>query len=245
MHDQAEGLRRNRNAVRILAVLSLPGQPDSADSAARLALAWNWMGGRPLLVDGTGRSAARLLGCQPMFDWSVSSGKHFADCVLVQDGRAAVVARNSPAGDAELARQASNLGYRDLVFDGGELGATDAPLDANSPQAILLLAQPDRIDIVYAMLKGLRQAQSPARIWLLWHQQSPEAIRLQHVCSQRLGRSPAYLGDQFVSPGNNDLPLNRTSASLQENDFRSIVVTMLAEQSLRGEETPSITARHA
>lgn len=245
MHDQAEGLRRNRKTVRILSVLSLPGQSDSAVIAWRLARAWSQMGGRPLLVDGTGRSATPLLGCHPLLEWTRVPVKSFGDCVLGQGHRAAVVARGAPAGDADLAREASKLDYRNLVFDAGELEAEGAPLDATSPQDILLLAEPDRTETVYALLKGLQQAQSPARIWLLWHNQSSEAKRLEQVCSRRLGRIPRYLGNPFVSQMGHDFTRNSTIASLHDNAFRSIVATMLAEQSVRGEETPSITVRHA
>ncbi|MGA7949184.1 MAG: hypothetical protein WCA45_03365 [Thiobacillaceae bacterium] len=245
MHDQAEGLRRNGRNVRILSVLSLPGQCDSGFLAWRLALAWSQMGGRPLLVDGTGRSATALLGCHPMLEWTRAPAKSFGDCVLSQDDRAAVVARGAPAGDADLAREASKLGYRDLVFDAGELEADDAPLDATSPQEIVLMAQPDQTEIIYALLKGLLQARSPAGIWLLWHHQSPEAKRLERVCSQRLGRIPHYLGNSFVSRADHDLARNGASALLHDSDFRSIVATMLAKRSVWGEETPSSTRRHA
>jgi hypothetical protein len=245
MHDQAEGLRRNRTTMCILSVLSLPGQSDSALIAWRLALAWSEMGGRPLLVDGTGRSAASLLGCHPMLEWSRVPGKSFGDCVLSQDNRAAVVARGATAGDAELAREASKLDYRNLVFDAGELEADDAPLDATSPQEIILLAQPDQAEIVYALLKGVHQAQSPARIWLLWHHQSPEARRLEQVCSQHLGRIPRYLGNPFVSRTDHELTRNGASALLHDTDFRSIVATILAQRSVRGEETASSAKCHA
>ena len=239
MHDQAEGLRHKRQAPRILSVLALPGQADSAELAARLALAWNLMGGHPLLVDGTGRSAVRLLGCQPMLEWSLGSARLFADCVLAQDELAAVVARGAPAGDAGLAAEAARLGYREMVFDAGEIAQQDAPLDPSSTQEILLLAAPAQTDIVYVLLKGLAQAQSPARIWLLWHNQRVEALRLQQVCSQRLGRAPRFLGS--MREPNADLDLARVSASaLRDEDIRSIAVTMLAEQSEKGEETPSI-----
>jgi hypothetical protein len=244
MHDQAEGLRRSRKAARILSVLSLPQQPDSAGIASRLALAWRLMGGQPLLVDGTGRSAARLLGCQPLLDWSLSSRRSFADCVLVQEGRAAVAARGVQAGDADLAGEAARLGYREIVFDGGEITAQEAPLDPALPQDILLLAGPDQTGVVYALLKGLHEAQSPARTWLLWHNQSAEALRLQQVCSQRLGRTPRYFDNSCVSRTDHGVTGNGASASLRDEDLRSIVATMLAEQSPKGEETPSTIKRH-
>jgi hypothetical protein len=180
-----------------------------------------------------------------MLEWSRISGKAFGDCVLSQDNRAAVVAKGAPAGDAELAREASKLNYRDLVFDAGKLEADEAPLDAASPQEIVLLAQPDQADIIYALQKGLQQAQSPAQIWLLWDDQSPQAIRLQQVCSQRLDRTPRYLGDSVVSRTDHDLTRAGASGLLDDNDFRSILATMLAQRSVRGEETPSITRRHA
>lgn len=245
MHDQAEGLRRNRKTVRILSVLSLPGQTDSAVIAWRLALAWSQMGGRPLLVDGTGRSATPLLGCRPLLEWTRVPVKSFEDCVLGRDNRAALVARGAPAGDADLAREASKLDYWNLVFDAGELEAEAVPLDATSLQDILLLAEPDRMETVYALLKGLQQAQSPARIWLLWHNQNSEAKRLEQVCSRRLGRIPRYLGNPFVSQLGDRLPRNGTGVSPRDKDFRSIVAAMLAEQSVSGEETPSIIERHA
>ncbi len=245
MHDQADGLRQRRKDVRILSVLSLPGQADSAVLAWRLALAWSRLGARPLLVDGTGQSAGRLLGCHPLLEWSALPGKSLEDCVLIQEGRAAVVAKGLPAGDAGLVGKATKLGYRELIFDGGELVADDAPLDAASSQDVCLLAEPDRMETVYALLKGLQQAQSPVRIWLLWHNQSPEAKCLERVCSQCLGRIPRFLGDQFVSHRDHDLHRSGTRATLNDNDIRSIVVTMLAEQSLRGEETPSIIESHA
>ena len=245
MHDQAEGLRQRRKDVRILSVLSLPGLAGSAVMAWRVALAWSRLGGRPLLVDGTGKSADRLLGCHPLLEWSALAGKAFEDCVLIQEGRAAVVAKGLPAGDAGLVGQAAKLGYRDLVFDGGEFGAEDAPLDAACSQDLCLLAEPDRMETVYALLKGLQQVHSPARIWLLWHNHSPEAKRLEQVCRQRLGRIPRFLGGQFISPMKHDLHGSGTSAPLNDNDIRAIVATMLAEQSLRGEETPSTIERHA
>lgn len=245
MHDQAEGLRQRRKHVRILSVLNLPGQPDSAGVAWRFAQVWSQIGARPLLVDGTGRSASRLLGCRPLLEWNPLAGKSLEDCILIHEGRAAVVAKSVPAGDEELLGHAIRLGYRDLVFDGGELGAEDAPLDAVSSQDICLLAEPDRMQTVYALLKGLQQAQSPARIWLLWHNQSPEAIHLEQVCSQRLGRRPRFLGGQLAPHKDSALRRNDIRAQLDDNNIRSIVATMLAEQSLRGEENPNIIGRHA
>ena len=245
MHDQADGLRQKRKDVRILSVLSLPDQPDSAAVTWRFALAWSRLGARPLLVDGTGRSADRLLGCHPLLEWIPVADKALEDCVLIQEGRAAVVAKGLPAGDSGLIEQATRLGYRDLIFDAGELGAEDVPLDAETAQDVCLLAGPDRMETVYALLKALQQAQSPARTWLLWHSASPEARRLEQVCSQRLGRLPRYLGEQIVSNRGRESYRIGAKSPLHDNDIRSILVTMLADQSLRGEETPSITERHA
>lgn len=245
MRDQADGLRQRRKKVRVLSVLNLPGQPDSSALAWRFALAWSRLGARPLLVDGTGRSAIRLLGCRPLLEWSVLPGKSLKDCVRIQEGRAAVVAKGLPAGHAALVERAFALGYGDLVFDGGAVGAEDAPLDAVSPQDVCLLAEPDRMETVYGLLKGLQQAQSPARIWLLWHNQSPEAKRLERVCRQRLDRIPRYLGNQSVAHMGHDLDRSHACALSNDDEIRSIVATMLAEQSLKGEETPSTIERHA
>ena len=79
----------------------------------RAAFAGGWHGQKCI---------SALLGCHPFAGMDPVTGKSLEDCVLIHEGRAAVVAKGVPAGDAELARKAIKLGYRDLVFDAGELG---------------------------------------------------------------------------------------------------------------------------
>ena len=245
MVDQAEGLRQKQKEVRMLSVLTVSGQRPSAEFATGMAMAWNRQGVSPLLIDSAGASARNLLGCHLLHEWGTSSGKPFKDCLLVHDGKAAVVAKGCPAGDVSVVKEAAGLGYRELVCDVGELNADDVPINAMFAQEILLIASLECVETVYALLKGLDQVCSPANIWLLWNSECEESKRLMRVCSDRLNRTPCFIEETTLSRMGHAFERNCLSISLQDNDFLGIVTKMLAKQSVRVEETPSRTKRHA
>jgi hypothetical protein len=245
MADQAEGLRNRRKDAHVLSVISLPGLPASAGVARGLIGAWARLGAAsPLLIDGSGNSARNLLGCHPLHEWHSSSAKSFKDCILAHQGKAAVVAQACLAGDARVVEEAARQGYRELVFDAGEMSADEAPIDASAVQDLLFLATPEHLEMTYALLKGLNQAQSPARVWLLWSREWNEAKRLERSCKLKLYRAPFFLDKPVLSRNNHAFERSCLSMPLQDNDFLVIVTKMIQQQSVRGEETSNRTKRH-
>jgi hypothetical protein len=245
MVDQAEGLRQKRNEVRVLSVLGASAQFAGTGFAAGMANAWSRLGASPLLIDSVGVSARSLLGCHPMHEWDALSHRPFGEHILLHGGKAAVVAKCKPAGDASLVREAVALGYRELVCDAGAMDADDVPINAMCAQGILLLASHEHLETAYALLKALDQASSPADIWLLWNSEREESKRLLQICRERLDRAPCFLVATPLSRMGHAFERNCLSISLQDNDFLEIVTKMLAKQSVRGEETSNRTKRHA
>lgn len=246
MPDQAEGLRHKRKNAQVLSVLALPGlRQMGSHSAQGMTQAWHSLGVSVLLIDRVGVSARGLLGCHPLHNYAGSSGKSLKDTVLVQHGSSAVIAEDCLAGDGQLIREASALGYGGLVFDAGELDEEDVPIEVSAEQDILLLASAAGIERVYALLKSLAHAGSPARVWLLWDGRSEASSRLVKLCAARLGRVPFFFGAPNLSRMGHVFERDCLSMSLQDNDFLAIVTTMVSKQSVRGEETPARTKRHA
>ena len=245
MVDQAEGLRQKQKETRLLSVLTVSGWQVGAEFARGMAMAWKKLGASPLLIDRTGSSARNLLGCHLLHEWGTSSGRPFKDCLLVHDGKAAVVAKGCPAGDVSVVKEAAALGYRELIFDAGELNADAVPINAMFAQEILLLASLDHVETVYALLKGLDQVLSPANIWLLWNGESEESKRLLRVCSGHLNRSPCFFDETTLSRKGHVFERNCLSMLLQDNDYLAIMTKMVSKQSVRGEETSNRTKRHA
>lgn len=209
-------------------------------------MAWKTLGASPLLVDSGGSSARSLLDCHLLHEWGAASGKPFKDCILVHDGRAAIVAIGCPAGDATVVTEAVGQGYRELIFDAGEMHVDDdVPINAMIAQEVLLLASPTQLETVYMLLKGLDQVRSPARIWLLWNGECEESKRLMQVCNERLHRSPCFLDEATLSRSGHASKRNGLSTPLQDNDFLGIVTRMVLKRSVGGEETPCRTKCHA
>jgi hypothetical protein len=246
MVDQADGLRGRAGGVRILSVAGLPAQTASADVAKGLMGAWVGLGASPLLIDGTGKSARSLLGCHPLHEWSPESVMpSFEHSILSHEGRAVIVARGCQAGDSRTTQEATRLGYREIVFDAGELEAGNAPIDPNTSQDLLFLATPDHREVIFALLKGLDQMRSPSRVWLLWNENWDEARRLTQACNQHLKRAPGFIDAPVMSRRGHAFERDCLRMSFQGDDFLEIVTKITLEKSVGGEETPSITKRHA
>lgn len=165
MH-QARGLQQlfADRALRVASVLAGPNAPDGLELVLRLAADLNRAGWRVWLVDD-GRIARRL-GCRPLLPWR--PGQPPARSLVRAGAHALIHAPGVPAGDAALtAAVAASRACDVLLFDGGRFDPDAAPLDAAGAQTLALLLGEGDAAAAYALLKGLKIQDSPARVLLL------------------------------------------------------------------------------
>ena len=179
---QADGLiRLFQTDTQPPCILSLLAASRSEDSGLlALALA----GALPsvcLVQTGHSRLSA-LLGCRILRSWQPGLDPD-AQIITVQ-GYHLLHAPESQAGDAEVIAALSRCKrYSHIVFDGGEFSPVAAPLDPHTRQTLLVSVHQLNMESGYALLKGLRLANSEAEVLLI----GTGAERLAQLYSSLLG----------------------------------------------------------
>jgi hypothetical protein len=246
MPDQAEGLRQKRKPTRVISVLATPGlQSQAIYSTFALTRAWHKLDASPLLIDSDGECLEILLGCRPLHSHQPGSSRQLTESLLTQGGKTAILAKAVRAGDGEVVKEAVASGYSALLFTGGLVCDREIPLDEHTSQDIFLAASEADIETVYAFLKTLVLADSPARLWLPWNERGQAARRLYELSITKLDCMPFFADVDALSYSGHVFSRDSLSKSFQDNDFLGIVTRMISKRSVWAEETPTRTKRHA
>ena len=165
---QARGLQQmfSGRAVSVVSVVSGPSAPDSHPFVLALARELSRDGGRVWLA-ASSAAIARELGCRPLLPWR--AGLPLAPQIIsTGQGYGLIHAPQGMAGDTALSGAVNDARSCDfLLFDGGRFSLGEAPIDAAANQVLVILLGCQDGESGYALVKALRQSQSPARVLLV------------------------------------------------------------------------------
>jgi hypothetical protein len=168
MQHQAQGLQRlfSAHAARTVSVLAGPSAPTGHEFVLALAAELLQCGQAIYLVDTGAGELSHKLGCRPLLAWQPN--RPLGEQVIHAGAYGLLHAPGCLAGDRGLADAAAASRACDfLLFGGGRFSRSEAPLDAATPQTLVLLLGRQDAEAGYALLKALNVACSPARVLLL------------------------------------------------------------------------------
>ncbi|MEW6132220.1 MAG: hypothetical protein AB1591_03515 [Pseudomonadota bacterium] len=168
MQHQALGLQRlfGGETARVVSILSGPAAPDGAGFALALAAELARQGRRAWLVECAGGISHRL-GCRPLLSWRADD-QSLERQVIDAGAYGLIHAPGAMAGEMSLARAAiESRGCDFLLFAGGRISPSEAPLDPCARQTLVLLLGKTDAEAGYALLKALKKNEYPVRVVLL------------------------------------------------------------------------------
>ncbi len=166
---QAQGLQRlfsTEAAPRLVSVLATPNGPDTSEFVTALAETLVKQERQTWVVDsGAGNLSARL-GCRPLLSFKQN---RTLDSQVVRTGSFGLLnAVSCMAGDISIAEAAKSCRNCDfIIFDGGRFTLTEAPLEPSTKQHVIVLLGRNDAEAAYALIKAIKETNSPARLLLL------------------------------------------------------------------------------
>lgn len=156
MQHQALGLQRmfGGETARVVSVLGGPTAPDCGEFSQALAAELARQGSQVWLVESAGDISHRL-GCRPLLPWR--AGLSLEQQVIDAGAYGLIHAPGVMAGEASLVRAAiESRGCDILLFAGGRISSSEAPLDPFTQQTLVLLLDKADAEAGYALLKALK-----------------------------------------------------------------------------------------
>lgn len=155
------------HATGVVSVVSGPSAPDSHRFVLALGAELAREAGRVWLVESVSGAVAQALGCQPLLPWRASVPLE-RQLIQTGGGLGLIHAPGCMAGDATLASAVTAAhGCSFLLFDGGRFSSGAAPIDPSTAQILIVLLGRQDAEAGYALVRALRELQSPARVLLI------------------------------------------------------------------------------